>query len=105
MLEACLLQLHFEGREIVSDLNRNMRPGCWAVLGILAQVDLFAIFTLEPSGDAGQLRRRGHPPVSEDFNEEGFLGFRSANGHPEVHVMEPKHSRNLPPTSLEASPK
>jgi Phage integrase family len=37
------LKLHLQDRQVPSYLDRHMRPGCRAVVGILAQVDLLAV--------------------------------------------------------------
>jgi hypothetical protein len=76
-----------------------MGPSRRAVVRILAEVDLFPIFALEPPGQARELVSevggRRHPPVAEDVEQKFLFGLRPTEGHPEVDMMQTQHVGSL----------
>ncbi len=99
MFESRLLEPRHQCREVVFDLERNMRPSRRAVVRILAQVDLLTVLTLEPPGLTRKLVchlwGRGHPPVAEDLQKEYLFSLRPPKGHPEVDMMQAQHVGSL----------
>lgn len=96
VLMARPLQPAFEPVQLVPELNGHVSPRCRPVLRVLAQVDLLAVFTLEPAGAAGEVRWWHHPPVAQHLEQKRLLGLRPTDGDTEVHMMEPWHITKLP---------
>ena len=64
---------------------------------VLAQMDLFAVVTFEPSSAVGEFRRWRNPAIAQDIDQERLLGLRLTHRNAKVHMMESEHLATLPP--------
>jgi len=100
-----LIKLALHCRQIVAQLDSNVRPRRRAMIRILAQVDLLAVRALEPPRRGWVIGSQLDAAVLEKVDQERYFGLGSTDRDTQVHVMEANHvGKSTPKAGQEVDP-